>query len=144
MSCQAELPGMAIMGLGGREGLTQLRLAADSRGGHLLGSLSLWTRSPWTSSRTRGLALEISEDGWRWWGYVKFKPRLPLRAKMETLPSFQAAAARRCSFPFQEDGGVGWEGRKPYTHLVQALPHRTEARSRTAAWLRSHSGWTHT
>lgn len=26
---------------------------------------------------------------------------------------------------------MGWEGRKPYTHLVQALPHRTEARSRT-------------
>ena len=52
---------------------------------------------------------------------------------METLPSFQAAAARRCSSPFREDGDVGWEGRKSYTHLVQALPHRAEAQSRTAA-----------
>ena len=75
---------MAIIGLGGREGPTQLRLAAERRGGHLRGSLSLRTRSPWTSSRTWELALEISEDGWRWWGYVKFKPQFPLRAKMET------------------------------------------------------------
>lgn len=51
----------------GREGRTdQLRLAAERRGGHLLGSLSLRTRSPWPSSRTQELALEISEDGWRW------------------------------------------------------------------------------
>ena len=64
---------------------------------------------------------------------MKFKPQLPLRAKMETSPSFQAAAARRCSSPFREDGDVGWEGRKSYTHLVQALPHRAEAQSRTAA-----------